>query len=81
MKFDNDSEPVTVLKHELSSSKVNYAKYCPRMLWSFIDIIQKTFENTTQFARTPAGTCLNQFFKLAFPGCSYQHGVFGYSGD
>ena len=28
---DNDREPIKVLKHQLSSSKVNYATYRPRM--------------------------------------------------
>ena len=48
-------------------SKVDYEKFRPRLLWSPLDVVRKTFENTTQFACAHAGTRLKRFFQSPFP--------------
>ena len=49
------------------SKPPDYSKLRPLFGWLSPDLIQKTFEHTTQYARLPTGTLLKQSFKSANP--------------
>jgi hypothetical protein len=54
--------PKVTLKHD-----PDYKQLRPFFGWSAPDIIKKTFEHTTQYARLPAGTTLKKAFKSPNP--------------
>ena len=58
--------PVVVPK-TISKRTPNYAALRPLFGWLSPTIIQKTFENTTQYARIPCGTLLKRTFKSPNP--------------
>jgi hypothetical protein len=41
--------------------------------WSETDLIKKTFEHTTQYARLPAGTLLKKAYKSPNPALNAYH--------
>lgn len=51
----------------VSSRTPEYEKLRPLFGWLSADIIQKTFQHTTQYARLPTGTHLKRSFKSANP--------------
>ena len=55
---------------EVKARPIDIAKFKPRLAWLPDDIIEKTFENTTQFYRMPASTHLKKAFKSPFPACN-----------
>ena len=48
----------------------DYNALRPQFGWLPVDIIKKTFEATTQFARLPISTHLKERFKSPFPACN-----------
>src|SRR5687768_3611797 len=55
---------------EIKPRKVNVERYQPKLAWLPLDIIQRTFESTTQFYRTPMSTHLKKRYKSPFPACN-----------
>jgi hypothetical protein len=51
----------------VTSKTPDYAALHPLFGWLSTDIIQKTFEKTTQYARIPTGTMLKQTFHSPYP--------------
>jgi hypothetical protein len=45
----------------------DYDALCPRFTWLPTEIIKKTFEVTTQYARMPLNTVLHKCFKSPYP--------------
>ena len=70
MVFDADdptlADPIIVPKIT-SNHTPDYASLWPLFGWLSPKIIQKTFENTTQYARIPCGTLLKRTFKSPNP--------------
>ena len=59
---------------EIKKRKPDYARLRPLFGWLDSTIVQKTFENTTQYGRLPVGTTLKRMFKSANPASvSYTH--------
>jgi hypothetical protein len=54
--------PKSTVKHSL-----DFQPLCPYFGWISTDIIQKTFEHTTQYARLPTGTMLKKAFRSPHP--------------
>eukprot|EP00980_Cylindrotheca_fusiformis_P004536 scaffold963_cov114-Cylindrotheca_fusiformis.AAC.2 len=50
----------------------DYGKLRPLFSWLPTKTIKKTFENTTQYARLPAGTHLKKHYKSAYPALNVQ---------
>eukprot|EP00980_Cylindrotheca_fusiformis_P023113 scaffold10147_cov126-Cylindrotheca_fusiformis.AAC.1 len=50
----------------------DYGKLRPLFGWLPTKTIKKTFENTTQYARLPAGTHLKKHYKSAYPALNVQ---------
>ena len=55
---------------EVKPRPIDIDKFKPRLAWLPDDIIEKTFEKTTQFYRMPASTYLKKTFKSPFPACN-----------
>src|SRR5687768_11416230 len=55
---------------EIKPRQVNVERYQPKLTWLPLDIIQRTFESTTQFYRTPMSTHLKKRYKSPFPACN-----------
>ena len=53
-------------KH-VKRTKTDYSKYRAHFLYAPLEIIQKTFDLTTQYARLPVGDVLRRTFKTPFP--------------
>jgi hypothetical protein len=51
----------------------DYAQLRPFFGWLSANIIRKTFEHTTQYARLPAGTLLKKPFKSPNPALNVYH--------
>jgi hypothetical protein len=52
---------------KISETPPDYDALCPRFAWLPTDIIKKTFEVTTQYARMPLNTILRKHFKSPNP--------------
>jgi hypothetical protein len=64
---DSDAlDPIAIPKH-IHKRSPDYGTLRPFFGWLSPDIIQKTFENTTQYARIPSGTLLKRTFKSPNP--------------
>jgi hypothetical protein len=62
------STPKVLVKHD-----PNFDQPRPFFGWLSTDIIKKTFENTTQYARLPGGTLLKKSFKSPNPALNVYH--------
>ena len=56
--------------NEVKPRPVDYEKYRSKFAWMPIDAIKNTFNQTTQFYRTPMGTYLKKKYKSPFPACN-----------
>ena len=57
----------TVHKHAQKPTQIDYIKLKPYFGWVNVDTVQKTFENTTQWATTPTRFPMRKHFKSRFP--------------
>jgi hypothetical protein len=57
----------------VTSKTPDYAALHPLFGWLSTDIIQKTFEKTTQYARIPTGTMLKCTFQSPNPALNVHH--------
>jgi hypothetical protein len=64
---DTDTRPCHHGPREVSEAPRDYDALRPRFAWLPTDIIKKTFEVTTQFARMPLNTILRKHFKSPNP--------------
>jgi len=53
--------------HEIKKHAPDYQALCPMFGWLPLDVIQRTFEVTIQYARLPMSTLLKKWYKLPFP--------------
>ena len=56
-----------VFDHTVTRAPPDYSSLRKFFGWLPTDIIKKTFEHTTQYARTPISTILNKHYKAQFP--------------
>ena len=56
--------------NEIKPRDIDYNSYLSKFAWMPVDIVQKTFENTTQFYRMPMNTHLKKRYKSPFPACN-----------
>jgi hypothetical protein len=63
----DDTTTPKLKPHIVTSKTPDYAALHPLFGWLSTDIIQKTFEKTTQYARIPTGTMLKQTFHSPYP--------------
>jgi hypothetical protein len=61
------SEPLRINELDVIKKNPDFAKLRPLFGWLQPDVIKKTFESTTQYARLPTGTVLKQAFKSPNP--------------
>ena len=54
------------------ASTIDFAALQPKFGWLPVDVIKSTFENTTQFYRTPASPQLKKRFRSPYPACNVQ---------
>jgi hypothetical protein len=64
---DLDTRPSHHGPRKVSDAPRDYDALCPRFAWLPTDIIKKTFEVTTQYARMPLNTFLHKCFKSPNP--------------
>jgi hypothetical protein len=64
---DADTRPSHHGPCKISETPRDYDALCPRFAWLPTDIIKKTFEVTTQYARMPLNTILRKHFKSPNP--------------
>ena len=55
------------------ASTVDFEALQPKFGWLPVDVIKSTFDNTTQFHRTPASSQLKKTFRSLHPACNVQH--------
>ena len=57
-----------VYDHDINPHPIDYESYHPKFAWLPTDIIEKTFQKTTQFYRsTPFSNYLKKMYKAPFP--------------
>ena len=66
-ELDDDTMTGTTTPREVSTKQPDYGSFRGRFGWLSADIIKRTFEKTTQYARLPQGTLLKNAFKSANP--------------
>ena len=70
-EIDGDADEAnsvpTIIPRVTTKREPDYASLRPLFGWLSPDIIKKTFENTTQYARIPTGTLLKKTFKSPNP--------------
>jgi hypothetical protein len=69
---DADTRPSHHGPRKISETPRDHDALCPRFAWLPTDIIKKTFEVTTQYARMPLNTILRKRFKSPNPAVNVQ---------
>jgi hypothetical protein len=69
---DADTRPSHYGPRKISETPRDYDALRPRFAWLPTDIIKKTFEVTTQYARMPLNTVLRKHFKSPNPAVNVQ---------
>lgn len=67
MKDDARATPLPVAARDIHRKDPDYFKLRPYFGWLNVDIIKKTLQHTTQYARIPAGSLLKRVFKSSNP--------------
>ena len=73
MQYPHQHRKRTILKKQdsklikITKATPDYEVLRPFVGWLPMDIIKKTFKNTTQYARTPMSAILKKYYKSPYP--------------
>ena len=66
-EIDHNDNTLEIIPKTTTKKSPNYELLHPFFVWFSTDIISKTFEHTTQYARLPTGTMMKRSFKTSNP--------------